>query len=165
MARSPAAPYITAAMIFGVRDGGTRDDEHMNNGRRIVVTDENYKRLSRLIENHGEASAMDRLEQELARAEIVPMAAIPSDVVTMNTRLLFEDVDSGACREIQLVYPEDAQWETGRISVLAPVGVALIGSSVGDTIEFVMPGGMRRLRVRSILFQPEATTLHVPPAA
>lgn len=143
----------------------TKRTHTMDNGRRILVTDENFHRLSRVIENHGEARAMDLLEQELARAEIVSSTGIPSDVVTMNTRLQFEEIATNATREIELVYPDDADWQKGRISVVAPVGVALLGLSVGDTFEFAMPAGLRRLRVVSVIFQPEAAALHLPPAA
>jgi len=121
----------------------------------IIVTEQDVERLNRLLDvlpaQSTDASALDR---ELARARIVPPKSIPSDVVTMNSRVVFED-DSGKRSEVVLGYPHHANGAT--ISVLAPVGTALLGLRRGQSIEWCMPSGRsRRLHVLDVLYQPEA---------
>jgi regulator of nucleoside diphosphate kinase len=97
------------------------------------------------------------LEEELGHAVVVDSTTVPSDVVTMNSRVWFEDLDTGEQLEITLVYPSDADVDQGKVSVLAPVGSALLGLSVGQSIEWPLPGGKsRQLRVVSVNYQPEA---------
>ncbi len=127
--------------------------------RRIVLTEQDYDRLQALVRRAAGKNAREReaLEAELDNAEVVDTAEIPADVVTMNSRVRFVDEVSGDERDMTLVYPADADSEQGRISVLAPIGAALLGLSVGQTIDWPMPdGSSRRLRVVSILYQPEA---------
>jgi regulator of nucleoside diphosphate kinase len=132
----------------------------MSSARHIVVTEPDLLRLSRLI--IGQASGRnarecEALEDELGRADVVFPSEIPSDVVTMNSRARFVDEDTGEELEMTLVYPREADLASGRISVLAPVGTALLGLSCGQSIDWPMPyGGVRRLKVSAILFQPEA---------
>jgi regulator of nucleoside diphosphate kinase len=80
---------------------------------------------------------------------------MPSDVITMNSTARFA-LNDGSEREITLVYPRDADAGTGKVSVLAPVGSALLGLRVGDSIRWPAPGGDIDLRVLSIRYQPEA---------
>lgn len=126
--------------------------------RRIVLTETDLERLLPLVRQSGRnAREREALEAELEEAEVVDASEIPPDVVTMNSRVRFEDEDSGETRDVTLVYPAQADAETGKISVLAPIGAALLGLSVGQTIDWPMPsGGSRRLRVVSVLYQPEA---------
>ena len=92
-----------------------------------------------------------------ALQEPVPSDQIPPHVVTMNSRVRFKDESSGTELTVTLVYPGDADASTGRISILAPVGSALIGLSVGDTIEWQLPNGRTKtLRIVELLYQPEA---------
>lgn len=134
--------------------------------RRPIISRSNYEELSRLLLHSTDDRANELLEMELDRADLVPDDRVPSDVVTMNSRVLFEDEATGVRREVELVFPRDAAWDKGRISVLAPVGAALLGLSVADTIDFPMPGGRRRLRVVAVLFQPEAAAgPFLPPVA
>ncbi len=132
----------------------------MSDGRTIFLTRSDVERLTRLIEIHGggrEAEACAALEEEIGRARVVEPAAVPPDVVTMNSRVSFEDVDTGERLEMTLVYPHDADVDHGRVSVLAPVGSALLGLSVGQSVEWPVPGGKRRrLRVVAVTYQPEA---------
>jgi regulator of nucleoside diphosphate kinase len=101
--------------------------------------------------------ASTTLVTELERAQVVPWELLPHDVVTMNARVLFQDESTGGRREITIVYPQDADASEGRISVLAPVGTALLGLSAGQSIEWPFPDGRtRRLRVIEVLYQPEA---------
>src|SRR5687768_3957056 len=91
--------------------------------RPIRVTPEDAERLRVIIERHldgGHATAAEALEYELARAEILPQKVMPADVVTMRSRIIFEDVATGKQREAVLAYPEEADVSQGRISVLAP---------------------------------------------
>ena len=100
----------------------------------------------------------EALQAELARAEIVEPDQMPGDVITMNSTARFRDEDSGDERELTLVYPKDADGSPGKVSILAPVGSALLGLRIGATIEWPVPGGRTiRLRVLSIQYQPEAS--------
>ena len=104
---------------------------------------------------NGYDSSIDSLEREVNRACIVEQTSIPGDVVTMNSKVRLHDMDSGENEVYTLVYPIMADPEDHRISVLAPVGTAIVGSSVGDLIEWPVPAGIRRLHVDEILYQPE----------
>jgi regulator of nucleoside diphosphate kinase len=95
------------------------------------------------------------LQDELERATIVPAAGVPPGVVTMNSRVRYFDEHTGVCREIELVYPEHADIADAKVSVLAPVGTALLGLEVGQSIDWPFPSGeMRRLRVQQVLDPP-----------
>ena len=127
--------------------------------RNIYVTSDDRKRLQALLSRPTEA--MDRddvsgLVGELQRAVVVPASEIPPDVITMNTRARLLDLDQRTTLDYTVVYPEDADFAAGRISVVAPIGAAMLGYRVGDEIEWVVPSGPRRLRVEAILYQPEA---------
>lgn len=129
--------------------------------RDIWVTDSDLERLRRLLEGTQTWSPRDRehlerLHEELHRAHVVPATDIPPDVVTMNSRLRLLDLDSGKEMVFTLVFPSDADSDQGRISILAPLGTAVLGFRRGDTFEWRMPGRVRRLRVEEVLYQPEA---------
>jgi regulator of nucleoside diphosphate kinase len=97
------------------------------------------------------------LEGELQRANIVPPEQIPPYVVTMNTRVKLIDTDSGKEKFYTLVFPNDADLEEGKLSILSELGVAILGYSVGDTIECEFLEGLKHIRIDMIGFQPEAT--------
>ncbi len=132
----------------------------MESKRTIFVTHRDHELLTRLLGSGNpsrDRAARAALEEELGRAVVVESAEIPPDVVTMNSRVRFEDVDSGERLEMTLVYPGNASVDQGRISVLAPVGSALLGLSVGQSIRWPLPGGRtRHLRVVGVTYQPEA---------
>lgn len=94
------------------------------------------------------------LAAELERARIADPDDVPADVVTIHTRVRVLDLVSGERRELTLVLPHQSDASAGRISVLAPLGTALLGYRVGDEIEWLMPGGLRRMRIESV--QPPA---------
>jgi regulator of nucleoside diphosphate kinase len=121
----------------------------------IYLTQHDLERLSQLLEaNRG--GRFEKLEGELARAAVVTRAKIPKDVVTMNSRVLFENETTGERREVTLVYPRDADIDAGKISILVPVGTALLGLRVGQSIEWELPNGARqRYRVVAVPYQPE----------
>ena len=96
------------------------------------------------------------LQRELERAEVVAPEEIPPDVVTMNSTVRFAIEGSGQDFSLTLVYPKDVGGEPDRISVLAPIGSALLGLSVGDELEWPRPGGgMWKVRVIDVVYQPE----------
>lgn len=124
---------------------------------RIVLTRFDHERLERLLDKVGQRPDLDALREEIERAEIVEPEAVPSTVVTMNSVVRFLDEESGLESEVELVFPGHAEIESNRISVLAPVGSALLGLSVGDSIDWPLPNGRRRrLRVVAVTYQPEA---------
>jgi regulator of nucleoside diphosphate kinase len=124
---------------------------------QIVLSRFDQERLEKLLAKVGARPDLDALRAEIDRAEVVEPEQIPPNRVTMNSRVRFVDEKSKDEHEITLVFPAHADVEKNRISVLAPVGSALLGISVGDTIEWPLPNGRsRRLRVVAVTYQPEA---------
>lgn len=121
----------------------------------ITVTDIDLQRLARLITNQ-DSEAADVLDAELARADVVPQNEIAGDVVTMNSEVSYEDLATGLRRQVRIVYPQEADPDRGWVSVLAPLGSALLGLRVGQTIDWHMPNGVRRLLIVAVPYQPEA---------
>jgi regulator of nucleoside diphosphate kinase len=131
------------------------------NEKQIVITELDRQRLIDLIldAQSGEYRGsvyLDKLRGELNRAQIVSPKEIPDDAITMNTRVALLDLDTGEEEVYTLVYPENAASSEGRISILAPVGTAMLGYRVGDVFEWDVPAGKRRLKVDRILYQPES---------
>ena len=132
----------------------------------IYITAADRDRLSKLIgamsaSGSGQSQEyLDRLAEELDRAEIVTPQNLPHDVITMRSRVRLRDLDSGKEMVYALVFPNEADLGKGNISVLAPIGTAMLGYRVGDTIEWDVPAGRRRLRVEEVLYQPEAAGDH-----
>ena len=127
----------------------------------IYITELDYNRLSGLIDRTRERNGTDReylnkLEAELDRAEIVDPKDMPADVVTMRSKVRLQDLVSGESNTYSLVFPTEADFAEGKISVLAPIGTAILGYRQGDTIEWPVPSGLRKLKVEEILYQPEA---------
>jgi regulator of nucleoside diphosphate kinase len=126
----------------------------MNDETNITVTEQDYEKLSLLLLHTN----TELLEEELSRATIVPQKEISRDIVTMNSTVRFIDEETMRQSELTLVYPKDADVEKMKVSVLAPVGTALLGLRIGQSIQWPMPNGKKRtLKVLSIIFQPEAT--------
>jgi len=129
--------------------------------RRLFITDTDRDRLEKLLLGTRQWSSRDKahlqaLEEELDKAYTVESREIPGDVVTMRSQVRVRDMKSGAEMDISVVFPSEADSEQGKISVLAPIGTALLGYRVGDVVEWKVPGGLRRLKVERILYQPEA---------
>jgi regulator of nucleoside diphosphate kinase len=123
----------------------------------LIVSRFDFERLERLLGKVGSGGNLDLLREELDRAEVVEPGDVPPDVVTMNSRIRVADEATGEQRELKLVFPAFADAEAGAVSVLAPVGSALLGLRVGAVIEWPVPEGRaRRLRVLGIEYQPEA---------
>ncbi len=130
---------------------------------RLFITEADFERLQHLIEGLRTAGSSDMkcvnmLQGELDRAEVVEPNEIPPDVVTMNSEVRLKDLDSGETKVYRLVFPTQARTENS-ISILAPIGTAMLGYKVGDVIEWPVPKGRRRLKVLKVLFQPEAAGL------
>ncbi len=126
----------------------------------IILTSADLDRLERLLDSVSplHTPGLDALRHELDRAEVVASDAIPPDVITMNSTARFVDELNGKEFELTLVYPDDTLMTHGTVSVLAPVGSALLGLSVGQSIEWPLPGGRKMtLRVLEVTYQPEAT--------
>ena len=129
--------------------------------RRIYINAFDKTRLMKLIEHNAIPNNPDRkylieLEKELSRGEIVEPKDIPKDVITMNSTVHLKDLDSGEGITYTLVFPGISNISENKISIIAPIGTALIGYRIGDIIEWKVPAGLRRLKVEDILYQPEA---------
>ncbi len=123
----------------------------------ILVSSLDLERIEVLLDAHARVPGAQALRDELARAEIVAPEQMPADVVTMNSTVRVTDVDNGAVHEFTLVYPRDAGTGVDKVSVLAPVGSAILGLRIGQTMQWPMPGGhLRTLRIEAIDYQPEA---------
>jgi regulator of nucleoside diphosphate kinase len=134
--------------------------------RPIVVTESDELKLRGLLSGNGEGSLRDeahlqKLRFELERARIVPAQEVPADVITMHSRVRVLDLQRRTRSDVTVVFPFEADVTANRISVLAPLGTALLGFRKGDEVEWMMPGGIRRLRVERVR-QPLARGSETP---
>lgn len=131
---------------------------------KIIISSLDAERLESLLENlpKGAFPGKVQLEAELLRAEILEPKQMPDNVVTMNSTVRFKVLTSGEDFTYTLVYPKDMDASSNKISVLAPVGSALLGLTQGDEIEWPAPGGGTiQVRIEEVVFQPErAGELH-----
>jgi regulator of nucleoside diphosphate kinase len=130
--------------------------------RDIYITDQDMARLNGLLEaarrlNYHNRADLADLEAELARGRIIASDQVPPDVITMNSTICLVDLETEEEMIYTLVFPNEADIEQNRISILAPVGTALLGYKVDDTVEWQVPDGLSRLKVKQILYQPEAS--------
>ena len=127
--------------------------------RGIYIADDDRARLEALLR---EAATPDlsgsrylaSLAGELRRTRVVPRSQIPRDVVTMNSTVRLRDLETGEEETYTLVYPEEADIEADRLSVLAPVGTALLGYRAGDVVEWPVPAGVSRFRIEEVVSRP-----------
>jgi regulator of nucleoside diphosphate kinase len=128
--------------------------------RVIYSTSFDRDRLAELIKSRSRVAKdephLRELQHELDRAKVVDPKKIPPDVVTMNSKVLLKDVESGEEETYTLVFPDEADIDEGKISVLAPIGTAILGYRVGATISWKVPAGVRKFEIEKILYQPEA---------
>lgn len=124
------------------------------NTKPIYVTHSDRKRLQALITSLVEANqsgnAVKQLQAELNRATVVDPSAMPDDTVTLNSLVKIRDLESGDLDEYTLTMPEQADPERRMLSILAPIGVGLLGYSVGDEVSWTTPGGERVLRIEAV---------------
>jgi regulator of nucleoside diphosphate kinase len=129
-------------------------------GKSAMITDIDFDRLTQLIDSprfrRTHATLLLRLRQELDQGKVVAPDEVPRGTVTMNSRVRVRDLRRGETETYTIVYPDDADIELGRMSVLAPLGTALLGARKGDVVKFEVPAGVRRLEVEKIIYQPEA---------
>ena len=124
----------------------------------ITISSGDFERLDNFLDSLPPNSfpEADMLREELERARILDPDKMPGDVVTMNSKVRFVVEPSGKQYELTLVYPKDIDGSPDQISILAPVGSALLGLSIGQEIEWPAAGGKKiRVRVVDILYQPE----------
>lgn len=134
------------------------------NDRSILITTTDRHRLTSLLASKGDLDGNEKanlrdLAGELKRADVVADEDIPRDVVTINSRFRLRDLDTGTVAEYTLVFPGEADIQKGKVSVLAPIGTALLGYRERDTVEWHVPAGLKRLRIEEILHQPEAARI------
>jgi regulator of nucleoside diphosphate kinase len=127
----------------------------------IYVTKSDQYRLLDLSPGMEGVSPMDdsnimELRKEIARARIVSEEKIQGNIITMNSTFLVRLLDTGKAKLYTLVFPKNADFAKGKISVLSPLGTALLGFQEGDVVEWVAPVGTKKLKVEKILYQPEA---------
>ena len=128
---------------------------------KIKITELDYVRLCNLINSFRDTKTIElknieALDAEIKRAKKVQSKKITAEFVTMNSKMEITDLDTSKQMAIRLVYPRDADFRNGNVSVFSPLGSALLGYKEGDTIVFEVPAGMKRIRIDKILYQPEA---------
>jgi regulator of nucleoside diphosphate kinase len=129
--------------------------------RDIYITEFDLSRLKELVNvgisfKERDRDYLESLRNELDRAHVVEPAAIPHDIVTMNSQVRIEDVDTGDENVYTLVFPSDARIAEKKVSILAPIGTAMLGCRIGDTVDWSGPAGTRKVRIKEIPYQPEA---------
>jgi regulator of nucleoside diphosphate kinase len=121
----------------------------------IIVGNRDLRRLRSIVERHAgglDGVAAERLQAELNHAIVVPQWHLPSDVVALDSTVVIEDLTAGRTRDVVLVEPEDADASRGLISVLAPLGTAILGAAEGETVVVERPQGeTSELRIRAVL--------------
>lgn len=130
----------------------------MSKSPSIVLTRLDIQRLNEVLDSlDGPADLLDALENEIQRAKAIGHDRVSADVITMNSRVRFTDETNGREMVLTLVYPDKAGAE-GSISVLAPVGIALLGLKKGQSIDWTVPNGRQlKLKIIDIEYQPEAS--------
>jgi len=129
--------------------------------RDIYITEFDMDRLTSMIEGAQTGAKRNKehlaeLEKELLRGKLVSPDEIPRDVITMNSKVSVLDLETGEETTYTLVFPADADISRHKLSILAPLGTALLGYRKNDIIEWKMPSGAKKIKVIDILYQPEA---------
>ena len=129
--------------------------------RAIYITERDMERLQGLLNfarpsNKHDLKYFERLEEEVYRATIVKPENIPSNFVTINSKVQLREINSDVEIIFTLVFPSEADLSEHKISILAPIGSAVIGWQAGNIIEWEAPGGMKRVKVEKVVNQPEA---------
>ena len=133
----------------------------------IVLTHEDHRRLTALLEQfpRDDQRHFQDLRRELKRAELVEPEAIAGDVITMDSIVQLREVESGDRWKFALCYPKDADVRQNRISILSPVGTAIIGCRIGDVVDWPVPSGTIQIVIEAIDYQPEAAGVFTPSPA
>lgn len=130
----------------------------------ITITSADAEKLRELLSNalsstYRNSAYLTHLRGELERARIVDPDDLPADIVTMHSTVELRDLESGELLTWTLVFPDEADLESGKISVLAPIGTAMLGYRVGDTFTWDTPAGACSMRVERLLYQPVSSGL------
>ncbi len=133
----------------------------MEQTQEIMITKVDYSRLNALIlrqldENAYNLRELNFLNIEIKRARKIDSKKIDPDIITMNSEVLLTFLKNGQTKIVKLVYPEKASFKDGLLSVLSPLGCALLGYKKGDIVSFNSPGGIQTVRIDDVMFQPEA---------
>lgn len=128
--------------------------------QRLYVTETDFKRIRGLLGSLKSFSERDienvrKLDAALSQAKIVNSRDIPRDIVTMNSTVTIRDNMTNEKMIFTLVYPENADYKKGRISIIAPIGSAILGCKIGSIIEWKIPKGVKRMKIEDIHYQPE----------
>jgi regulator of nucleoside diphosphate kinase len=128
--------------------------------KAIVITAVDFDRLHGLVESPRyrltHAVLLHTLKEELDYGKVVQPDRVPKNVVTMRSKVRIHDLSDNQRETYTLVYPDEADITANKLSVLAPLGTALLGTRVGQIVTFDAPAGQRQLKVEKILYQPEA---------
>jgi len=132
----------------------------MASKRQIIISKEDHERLENVFFTDFATAFSDKpylqsLRGELDTAQIVDSEEVPSDVVTMNSTVRLRAIRSKEVETYALVYPQDANIAEGKLSVLAPIGTAILGYQVGDIVQWEVPSGSIRFKIEELVFQPE----------
>ena len=125
----------------------------------IYISRDDHAKLRLLLTTalHSKTTtSLQRLREELDRAVVLDPSAIPADIVTLDSKVTFEDLGTNEAEEYSITLPERANAEAQRLSILAPIGIALIGCRVGDVVNWSTPGGTRQLKIHEVT-QPDPT--------
>jgi regulator of nucleoside diphosphate kinase len=129
----------------------------MTSNRTIYITKADMTRLRSLIESmKSSREDLKTLRAELDQAQVVTAEELPEDVISMNSKASLRDLETDELMVYTLVFPAKANIDEGMISVLAPIGTAMLGRKVGDEFAWQIPAGTVRLKVENVLYQPEA---------
>jgi regulator of nucleoside diphosphate kinase len=159
--KAPSALRLAEPVQIHEIETTAREGTNPMNHDNIIMTTADHAELSSVVALNGKISSrmkfeMRLLENELGRAKIVQPEELPQDAVTMNSRVGLMDLASKERMEFTLVLPRDAEIDQGKISVLTPLGTAMLGYRVGDEFDWHVPYGIRRLKVTNVYFQPGA---------
>ncbi|SEA26150.1 GreA/GreB family elongation factor [Desulfuromusa kysingii] len=129
--------------------------------RTVYITAYDYERLELLLESMSRGGQNSRedlssLEDELETCTIVPPHEIPANIVTLNSRIRYLDLDTQQERSVSLVFPSSANLAEGRISITSPIGAAILGYAAGDEVTWKIFNGKKTIRIEEVLYQPEA---------
>jgi regulator of nucleoside diphosphate kinase len=134
--------------------------QNVKSAKEIVITQADFDRLQGLVESRRyrstHAASLMVLKEELDRGKVIAADAVPRGVVTMHSQVRVRDLKADETQTYTLVYPDEADINEGKLSVLAPLGIALLGTKASQVVKFDAPAGQRRLKVEKILYQPEA---------
>jgi regulator of nucleoside diphosphate kinase len=127
---------------------------------QVLISGVDFERLSDVVESPRyrakTRAPLADLRQGLGRGTVIAPTDVPADIVTMRSRVRVRDLQTRTAEVYTLVYPEEADFSLGKVSVLAPLGSALLGARAGSVIKVDAPAGVRRVKVERVLYQPEA---------